>query len=132
MANRIRFNPDTAGRPVLIKGKTQLLFRGMGRLSENCVLNIKNKSHSVTAEIDVPASFAEEVESFIRSGGFDYLILSQRVPQEPHESRFIFQHKDFLAGMCRHADKTGSADQKYTRTTEKPLPRKEGKCVPVH
>ena len=50
-----KMNPDTAGRPVLIKGKTQLLFRGMGRLSENCVLNIKNKSHSVTAEIEVPA-----------------------------------------------------------------------------
>ena len=54
-------NPDTAGRPVLIKGKTQLLFGGMGRLSENCVLNIKNKSHSVTAEIEVPESGAEGV-----------------------------------------------------------------------
>jgi arylsulfatase len=54
-------NPDIAGRPVLIEGKTQLLFGGMGRLSENCVLNIKNKSHSVTAEIEVPASGAEGV-----------------------------------------------------------------------
>ena len=49
-----KINPDTAGRPVLIKGKTQLLFGGMGHLAENCVLNIKNKSHSVTAEIVVP------------------------------------------------------------------------------
>jgi hypothetical protein len=56
-----KMNPDTAGRPVLIKGKTQLLFGGMGRLSENCVLNIKNKSHSVTAEIEVPTSGAEGV-----------------------------------------------------------------------
>ena len=47
-----RINPDLAGRPVLIKGKTQILFGGMGRLSENSVVNIKNKSHSVTAEID--------------------------------------------------------------------------------
>ena len=50
-----RMNSDTAGRPTLIRGKTQLLFGGMGRLSENCVLNLKNKSHSVTAEIEVPA-----------------------------------------------------------------------------
>src|SRR4029077_17237991 len=50
-----------AGRPVLIKGRTQLLFGGMGRLSENCVLNIKNKSHSVTAEIEVPETGAEGV-----------------------------------------------------------------------
>ena len=54
-------NPDTAGRPVLIKGKTQLLFSGMGRLSENCVVSIKNKSHAVTAEIVVPQSGAEGV-----------------------------------------------------------------------
>ncbi len=56
-----KLDPDTAGRPVLVKGKTQLLFGGMGRLSENCVLNIKNKSHSVTAEIVVPQKGAEGV-----------------------------------------------------------------------
>jgi arylsulfatase len=56
-----KMNPDLAGRPVLIKGKTQILFGGMGRLSENCVLNIKNKSHSVTAEIVVPDKGAEGV-----------------------------------------------------------------------
>ncbi len=56
-----KMNPDTAGRPALIKGNTQLLFSGMGRLLENCVLNIKNKSHSVTAEIVVPKQGAEGV-----------------------------------------------------------------------
>jgi len=56
-----RMNSDTAGRPVLVRGKTQLLFGGMGRLSENSVLNLKNKSHSITAEIVVPASGAQGV-----------------------------------------------------------------------
>ncbi|SIL39489.1 arylsulfatase [Mycobacteroides abscessus subsp. abscessus] len=56
-----RLNSDLAGRPVLIKGNTQVLFGGMGRLSENCVLNVKNKSHSVTAEIEVPEGGAEGV-----------------------------------------------------------------------
>jgi arylsulfatase len=56
-----KINPDTAGRPVLIKGKTQLLAGGMGHLSENCVLNVKNKSHSVTAAIAVPQGGAEGV-----------------------------------------------------------------------
>lgn len=56
-----KMNPDTAGRPVLIKGDTQLLFGGMGRLLENCVLSIKNKSHAVTAEIVVPEQGAEGV-----------------------------------------------------------------------
>jgi arylsulfatase len=56
-----RMNPDLAGRPILIKGNTQILFPGMGRLSENAVLSLKNKSHSVTAEIEVPAAGAEGV-----------------------------------------------------------------------
>ena len=62
-----RMNPDLAGRPILIKGKTQILFGGMGRLSENSVVSIKNKSHSVTAAIEVPASGAEGV--IVAQGG---------------------------------------------------------------
>ncbi len=46
-----RFDSGMAGRPTLIQGNTQLLFGGMGRLSENSVLSIKNKSHSITAEL---------------------------------------------------------------------------------
>jgi len=49
-----RFNSDLAGRPTLVKGSSQLLFGNMGRLSENSVLNVKNKSHAVSAEIEVP------------------------------------------------------------------------------
>jgi arylsulfatase len=69
-----KWDPDTAGRPVLIKGKTQLLFGGMGRLLENCVLNIKNKSHSVTAEIVVPEKGAEGViiSQGAKTGGWSF------------------------------------------------------------
>ena len=45
-----RINPDIAGRPQLIRGNTQLLFPGM-RVSEACVLTLKNKSHSVTSQL---------------------------------------------------------------------------------
>jgi arylsulfatase A-like enzyme len=62
-----RLNSDTAGRPVLIKGTSQILFGSMGRLSENSVLNLKNKSHSVTAAIVVPASGAQGV--IVAQGG---------------------------------------------------------------
>ncbi len=62
-----RANPDLAGRPLLIKGNSQILFGSMGRLSENSVVNIKNKSHSVTAEIVVPATGAEGV--IVAQGG---------------------------------------------------------------
>jgi arylsulfatase len=54
-----RADPDMAGRPQLVRGTSQMLFGGMGRLSENSVLNIKNKSFSVTAEIEVPDAGAD-------------------------------------------------------------------------
>ncbi|HEX2455937.1 MAG TPA: arylsulfatase [Vicinamibacterales bacterium] len=61
-----RVNPDIAGRPQLIQGNTQLLFAGM-RVSEMSVLTLKNKSHSVTAEITVPPKGAKGV--IITQGG---------------------------------------------------------------
>ncbi len=62
-----RFNSDLAGRPTLIKGDSQILFGGMGRLTENSVIVLKNKSHSVTAEIVVPPGGAQGV--IVAQGG---------------------------------------------------------------
>jgi len=56
-----RTNSDIAGRPQVVHGSTQLFFPGMRRLQENSVINIKNKSHSVTAEIEVPEAGAKGV-----------------------------------------------------------------------
>jgi arylsulfatase len=62
-----RLEPSMAGRPTLIRGNSQLFFGGMGRLSENSVVSIKNKSFSVTAELDVPDGGADGV--IIAQGG---------------------------------------------------------------
>ena len=57
-----RLNPQLAGRPDLMGGRTSLtLYSGMKDLSENVFINIKNKSHAITAEVDIPASGAEGV-----------------------------------------------------------------------
>ena len=62
-----RFNADLVGRPALVRGNSQILFGGMGRLSESSVLNVKNKSHAVTAEVVVPEGGAQGV--IIAQGG---------------------------------------------------------------
>jgi len=62
-----RFNADLAGRPQLVRGNRQLLFGGMGRLTENSVVVLKNKSHAVTAQIVVPDGGAEGV--IVAQGG---------------------------------------------------------------
>lgn len=59
--------PELAGRPELIQGNRQLLFGGMGRLTESTIVNIKNKSHAITAEVVIPETGAEGV--IIAQGG---------------------------------------------------------------
>jgi len=62
-----RFLPEIAGRPTLIKGNSQRLYPGMGRLPENTVLNVKNKSFAVTARVEIPDNGADGV--VIAQGG---------------------------------------------------------------
>jgi arylsulfatase len=62
-----RANPDLAGRPAVVRGNSQLLFANMRRIQENAVINTKNKSHSITAEIEVPDDGARGV--IVAQGG---------------------------------------------------------------
>jgi arylsulfatase len=51
-----RVNSAIAGRPDLMAGRTSLtLAEGMTGMTENVFLNIKNKSKTITAEVEVPA-----------------------------------------------------------------------------
>lgn len=50
-----RINPSVAGRPDLMAGRKSLtLADGMTGMSENIFINIKNKSKTITAEVEVP------------------------------------------------------------------------------
>lgn len=61
-----RLNASLVGRPDLMAGRTSLTLRsGMTDMGENVFINVKNRSHSITAEIDVP------------SGGGNGVILAQ-------------------------------------------------------
>jgi arylsulfatase A-like enzyme len=62
-----RLNADLAGRPQLIRGNRQVLFGGMGRLSENSIVVLKNKSHAITSDIEVQDGGAKGV--IISQGG---------------------------------------------------------------
>ncbi len=109
-----RIDPHSAGRPTLIQGNTQLFFPGMGRLSENSVISIKNKSFSITAEVEIGSKPANGV--IIAQGGrfggwsvyakngklkFTYNVLgihqfpseaSVSIPQGKHQVRMEFAY----------------------------------------
>ncbi|QJX00859.1 arylsulfatase [Frigoriglobus tundricola] len=50
-----RLNPALAGRPDLMAGRTSLtLHEGMTGMMENTFINVKNRSHTITAEVELP------------------------------------------------------------------------------
>jgi arylsulfatase len=61
-----RMNAGMVSRPDLMAGRTSLtLYDGMIGMTENAFINIKNRSHSITAEVTIP------------NGGANGVIISQ-------------------------------------------------------
>jgi len=57
-----RLNPALAGRPDLMAGRTSLtVYSGMTGMMENAFINIKNRSFSITADVEVPKKNANGV-----------------------------------------------------------------------
>jgi len=95
-----RTNPDLSGRPQVVRGNTQLLFGGMRRLGENTAINTKSKSHSVTAEVEIPSSPAKGVIAAQggHMGGWSLYV---------HEGKLKY-HYNFL-GLLRFETGAGAA-----------------------
>ncbi len=50
-----RFVAALVGRPDLMAGRTSLtVYQGMTGMSENVFINVKNRSHTITAEVEIP------------------------------------------------------------------------------
>jgi arylsulfatase len=57
-----RFNAAIAGRPDLMGDRTTLtLYEGMTGIMENAFINVKNRSHTITAEVEIPEGGADGV-----------------------------------------------------------------------
>jgi len=56
-----RFNASIAGRPDLMGDRTSLtVYPGM-HMTENAFINVKNRSHTITAEVEIPEAGGEGV-----------------------------------------------------------------------
>ena len=57
-----RLNPALAGRPDLMAGRTSLtVYGGMTGMMESALINIRNRSYSITADVEVPKKNANGV-----------------------------------------------------------------------
>jgi arylsulfatase A-like enzyme len=110
-----RMNAALAGRPDLMEGRTSLtVYPGMTRMLEDAFINVKNRSHSITAHVQIPQQGANGVilcqggrfggwSLYLRDDrpiyaynwlGLDrYTIISKkRVPTGRHTIRFDFAY----------------------------------------
>lgn len=93
-----RMNPQLAGRPDLMGGRTSItLAEGMTGMSENVFINIKNRSKTITAEIEIPEGGAHGaiIVQGGRFGGWS-LYLNQGVPA--YEYNFLGMERTTIAG----------------------------------
>lgn len=98
-----RMIPELVGRPDLMQGRTSLtVYEGMTGMSENVFLNLKNKSHTISAEIDVPKGAANGVV-IAQAGRFGGWSLYVKSGKPSYTYNFL--------GL-----------QRYTITASKPLP----------
>jgi arylsulfatase len=57
-----RLNAAEAGRPDLMAGRTSLsVYNGMTGMTENAFINVKNRSHTITADVELAGSAANGV-----------------------------------------------------------------------
>ena len=57
-----RLNPALAGRPDLMAGRTSLtVYSGMTGMMENAFINVKNRSFTISADVEIPKSKANGV-----------------------------------------------------------------------
>ena len=106
-----RFNSDSPGARRCSRATRNCFFGGMGRLTENVVINIKNKSHSVTAELTgsrrrrrgrdrLPGRRLCRLEPLRQERQADVLLQPLRPPALPRRRR----RAEFPAGHTPGAD----------------------------
>jgi len=97
-----RFDAKIAGRPDLMAGRTSLtLYSGMS-VNENSFINLKNASHTITADVEIPAGGANGV-ILAQGGKFGGLSFYLKDGKPTYQYNFL--------GLSR-----------YTVAAEKPLP----------
>lgn len=98
-----RFNAALAGRPDLMSGRKSLtVYEGMTGMSEDAFINVKNRSHTITAEVEIP------------KGGGDGVILCQA-------GRFGGWSLYLKGGKVKYCYNWLGLEQ-YTLTADEPMP----------
>lgn len=84
-----RFDASIAGRPDLMGGRASLtVYQGMTGMMENAFINVKNRSFTVTAEVELPNSMANGV-ILAQAGRFGGWVIYMKDGKVHHEYNFF-------------------------------------------
>jgi hypothetical protein len=122
-----RFNAAIAGRPDLMGGRTSLtVYPGMFGMAENAFINVKNRSFTITAPVELRNANTNGV-IIAQAGAFGGWVLYMNDGKIHHEYNFFGVERTNIAGPA--ALSAGKHIIKYEFTIDSPKPGSGGKSV---
>ncbi len=122
-----RFDPSIAGRPDLMGGRTSLtVYEGMTGLMENTFINIKSRSFTITAEVELKNKNENGV-IISQAGRFGGWVIYMKGGKVHHEYNFFgVEHTNISS---QGAVSPGKHTIKYEFISDGPKPGSGGKSI---
>jgi arylsulfatase A-like enzyme len=122
-----RFNAALAGRPDLMGSRTSLtVYPGMVGMTENAFINIKNRSYTITAPVELKDANTNGV-IIAQAGAFGGWVIYMKDGKLHHEYNYFGVERTNIVGPS--ALSAGKHEIKYEFVVDAPKPGSGGKCA---
>src|SRR5437773_10043724 len=122
-----RFDATIAGRPDLMGDRTSLtVYPGMTCMAENAFINVKNRSYTITAPVELKDANTSGV-IIAQAGAFGGWVLYMKDGKVHHEYNFFGVERTNIGGQT--APLPGKHEIKYEFIIDAPKTGPGGKCA---
>src|SRR5205823_6348744 len=122
-----RFDASIAGRPDLMGNRTSLtVYPGMTGMTENTFINVKNRSYTITAPVELKDENTNGV-IIAQAGAFGGWVLYMKDGKVHHEYNYFGVERTNIGGQT--ALSPGKHEIKYEFIVDAPKPGSGGKCA---
>jgi len=122
-----RFNPAIAGRPDIMGSRTSLtVYPGMVGMTENAFINVKNRSHTITADLELANAKTSGV-IIAQAGRFGGWTLYMKDGKVHYEYNFFGVERTKIASTASLP--AGKHVIKFQYEIDQPKPGTGGKCI---
>src|SRR6266481_4682540 len=122
-----RFDATIAGRPDLMGDRTSLtVYPGMTGMAENAFINVKNRSYTITAPVELKDANTSGV-IIAQAGAFGGWVLYMKEGKVHHEYNYFGVDRTNIGGHT--ALSPGKHEIKYEFIVDAPKPGSGGKCA---